>query len=183
MNRTGNVSSIGIENPIYDEIERQRDTDLSRIGLSNPTPNEIIIIEGESSGPPELKKYSAATVKVKGTSDLETLMHMIKANIGTGVLAMPLAFKNGGLVLSSVALWIMAVICIHCMHILLNCYKHVMLDYLKQNDDGAKLSDNIGYDDVVMLVAKEKCEPNSSWPKIYRLIISIVSVCLKSICR
>ena len=54
-------------------------------------------------------------------------MHIIKGNIGTGVLAMPLAFKNAGLVLSSLSLWVMAVICVHCMHILLNCYNHVII--------------------------------------------------------
>lgn len=70
----------------------------------------------------------------EGTSNLETIMHVVKANVGTGVLAMPFAFKKGGLILSSVALWVMGIICIHCMHLLLNCYKHVMVNYQKQRN-------------------------------------------------
>lgn len=112
--------------------------------------------------------------KIKGTSNLETLMHMIKANIGTGVLAMPLAFKNGGLVLSSVSLWIMALICVHCMHILLNCYKHVIVNHSKQ-EDSIKLNENVGYDHVVQLIFKEKCAPNSKIPKYSRFLVSLVT--------
>jgi hypothetical protein len=109
-----------------------------------------------------------------GTSNVETLMHVIKANIGTGVLAMPLAFKNGGLALSSISLWIMAVISIHCMHILLECYKHLLSKFVKQTDSEDTFK-NIGYDDVVFLIAKEKTAANSKLPIYARFVISIVS--------
>lgn len=88
---------------------------------------------------------------------------------------MPLAFKNAGLILGSVSLWIMAVICVHCMHILLKCYTHVMISYSKQTDSD-KISDNIGYDDVVFLVFKEKYPCNSKIPKYFRILVSIVSI-------
>lgn len=174
--------SRSFDNPNYQQdtisTRSQAESQVPIFGIAseNATINSEENVLG-SSGEAKLHKYPpAAPPKPKGTSDLETLMHMIKANIGTGVLAMPLAFKNGGLALSAVWLWIMAIICIHCMHILLNCYKHVMVDYLKQNEDGGKLTGNIGYDDVVMLVARSKCAPNSRWPKIVRLVVSIVSV-------
>jgi len=104
-----------------------------------------------------------ATTK-KGTSNLETLMHIIKANIGTGVLAMPLAFKNAGLALSAVSIPIMALICIHCMHILLSSYQ-----YLRR-----LTNDNImGYDDVVEGVLKEKFPDHVKIPKIGRIVVSV----------
>lgn len=49
------------------------------------------------------------------------MMHLLKGNIGTGILAMPSAFANAGLFVGSLALPIMGIICIHCMHMLLSC--------------------------------------------------------------
>jgi hypothetical protein len=115
----------------------------------------------------------AVAQKKKGTSNIETLMHVIKANIGTGVLAMPLAFKNGGLVLSSISLWIMAFICIHCMHILLECYKYCMSNQNRRKENN-KTFENVGYDDVVQMVAEDKLGMNSKAPKYYRTVVSIV---------
>lgn len=116
---------------------------------------------------------SGAVKKPRGTSNMETLMHIIKANIGTGVLAMPLAFKNGGLALSSVGIWVMAVICIHCMHILLNCYKHVMSIYARQFEE-ERPGSTVGYQDVVMFVFREKFSPQSLVPKFAKFVLSLV---------
>ena len=111
--------------------------------------------------------------KKKGTSNIETLMHIIKANIGTGVLAMPLAFKHAGMVFGSIWLWIMAVICVHCMHILLDTYKHVMVNYSATKD--TKLSESIGYDDVVKMLIKGKTPPGTKWARISKFVVSVVS--------
>lgn len=42
------------------------------------------------------------------------MIHLLKGNIGTGIFAMPDAFKNAGLVVGSVGIPIMALICVHC---------------------------------------------------------------------
>lgn len=49
---------------------------------------------------------------------LETLMHILKGNIGSGVFAMGDAFKNGGLILSPILTILLGVICVHSQHIL-----------------------------------------------------------------
>jgi len=53
------------------------------------------------------------------TTDAQTMMHILKANIGTGILAMPNAFKNIGLWLGFIMVPIVGAVCIHCMNILI----------------------------------------------------------------
>jgi len=44
------------------------------------------------------------------------MIHLLKANIGTGILAMPDAFKNAGLAVGTLCTLGMAVICVSTMH-------------------------------------------------------------------
>jgi len=63
---------------------------------------------------------SEASREEKKISNEETIIHMLKGNLGTGILAMPDAIKNSGLLFGNIGLVLMATICIHCMHLLLN---------------------------------------------------------------
>ncbi|XP_018022023.1 proton-coupled amino acid transporter 2-like [Hyalella azteca] len=53
------------------------------------------------------------------SSSNQTLIHLIKGNLGTGILAMPDALKNSGLLTGCCLLPIIALICVHCMHLLI----------------------------------------------------------------
>lgn len=55
------------------------------------------------------------------TTNLDTMIHLLKGNIGTGILAMPDAFKNAGLYVGLFGTLLMGVICTHCMHMLVKC--------------------------------------------------------------
>lgn len=55
------------------------------------------------------------------TSNLDTMIHLLKGNIGTGILAMPDAFRNAGLAVGFFGTLFMGVICTYCMHMLVNC--------------------------------------------------------------
>ena len=51
-------------------------------------------------------------------SNTDTIIHLLKGNLGTGILAMPDAIKNSGLLVGNLGLVMMACICVHCMHLL-----------------------------------------------------------------
>ncbi|KAG4068674.1 hypothetical protein HA402_002365 [Bradysia odoriphaga] len=59
------------------------------------------------------------------TTYLESLMHLLKGNVGSGVFAMGDAFKNGGIVLGTILTLYLGLICVHCQHILLKCSRKV----------------------------------------------------------
>lgn len=59
------------------------------------------------------------------TTDAQTMMHILKANIGTGILAMPNAFKNVGLWLGFILVPVIGAICIHCMNILIDSHNYL----------------------------------------------------------
>jgi len=44
------------------------------------------------------------------------MIHLLRGNTGTGILAMPGAFKNAGLVVGNKGTILRSIICTHCMH-------------------------------------------------------------------
>lgn len=73
-NYTNKVSDLSNENVLPIVVQDCRSTDLIL-----PVENEVTCINSNKNVDPKV-------LKKKGTSNLETLMHIIKANIGTGVL-------------------------------------------------------------------------------------------------
>ncbi|XP_014211868.1 proton-coupled amino acid transporter-like protein pathetic isoform X2 [Copidosoma floridanum] len=55
------------------------------------------------------------------TSDVDTLIHLLKGSLGTGILAMPAAFKSAGLFFGLFATFFIGAICTYCVHILVKC--------------------------------------------------------------
>ncbi|XP_012236041.1 proton-coupled amino acid transporter-like protein CG1139 [Linepithema humile] len=52
------------------------------------------------------------------TSNFATLVHLLKGSLGTGILAMPNAFCNSGLVIGVIATIIIGALCTYCLHVL-----------------------------------------------------------------
>lgn len=184
-----------MENPVFDPVANDNVSVKSVSSCVNllivEQGNEVPEINTKEPGSPKFtlihmikskfnkikttQKSNNASKKKEGTSCEETLMHMLKANIGPGVLAIPFAFKNAGIVVGTIGLIVMSIVCLHCIHILLNGYKHVMKtqNYNNQNGNANAMT---GYDEVVYLMMKEKCPPGSKIPKYTRLMISIFLV-------
>lgn len=59
------------------------------------------------------------------TNYAQSLMHMIKGNLGTGVLAMPASFAHTGLVNAVIGLPILCFISTYCVHLLVKSSRHL----------------------------------------------------------
>jgi len=46
----------------------------------------------------------------------ETLFHLLKGSLGTGILAMPNAFRNSGYITGSIGTIVIGFICTFCIH-------------------------------------------------------------------
>ncbi|XP_053971891.1 proton-coupled amino acid transporter 2-like isoform X3 [Hylaeus volcanicus] len=59
------------------------------------------------------------------TSYVETMMHLFKGNVGSGIFALGDAFKHAGLLLAPPLTIFLGVICVHAQHILVQCNEEV----------------------------------------------------------
>lgn len=59
------------------------------------------------------------------TTNLETLLHLLKGSLGTGILAMPRAFYHAGYALGIVGTLLIGFVCTYCIHLLVKS-QHVL---------------------------------------------------------
>lgn len=55
-----------------------------------------------------------------GNSSIGSMIHLLKCFLGSGMLAMPMAFKNSGTLFGVFGTIIVGLICGHCVHMLVS---------------------------------------------------------------
>ncbi|XP_046996837.1 proton-coupled amino acid transporter-like protein CG1139 isoform X2 [Schistocerca americana] len=98
------ISKANADTP--DELKVMGSDEATRMGESQAA------LTGEASG-------DGHAVSSHPTSYLESLIHLLKGEIGSGMFAMGDAFKNAGLVLGTIGTIVLGFICVHSQHILM----------------------------------------------------------------
>ncbi|KAL0279965.1 UNVERIFIED_CONTAM: hypothetical protein PYX00_001405 [Menopon gallinae] len=81
----------------------------------------VVDAEGKSKEPEgEYDPYCERIVD-HPTTNAETLLHLIKGSLGTGILAMPNAFYHAGWALGVCGTTAIGMICTYCIHLLIKC--------------------------------------------------------------
>ncbi|XP_004929913.1 proton-coupled amino acid transporter-like protein pathetic [Bombyx mori] len=98
------------------------------------------------------------------TSNMDTLTHLLKASLGTGILAMPKAFKAAGLINGILFTVIVAVVCTHCSYILVKC-AHVLYKKTKKTQ--------MSFAEVGEAALDNGPQPLRKWANAFRIFIVI----------
>ncbi|XP_045763114.1 proton-coupled amino acid transporter-like protein pathetic [Maniola jurtina] len=64
-------------------------------------------------------------------STIGSLVHLLKSSLGSGILAMPAAFKNAGLAIGAFGTIIVGFICTHCVYVLVRTSQQVCVEAKK----------------------------------------------------
>ncbi|XP_059469211.1 proton-coupled amino acid transporter-like protein pathetic [Neocloeon triangulifer] len=75
---------------------------------------------GDDQGEVDFNPFKSRNLK-HPTTNVDTLIHLLKGSLGTGILAMPQAFLNAGMTFGLVATFAIGFICTYCVHILVKC--------------------------------------------------------------
>lgn len=58
-----------------------------------------------------------------------SLAHIVKCSLGAGILAVPLAFKNSGILFGAIGTLLIGLICTHCVQILVSIVRYDVSSY------------------------------------------------------
>ncbi|XP_055303517.1 proton-coupled amino acid transporter-like protein CG1139 [Sitodiplosis mosellana] len=150
---------------------------------------------GRSNGKPMKKQYDRSGHETGGggagghgiqsdhpTSYVETLMHLLRGNIGAGVFGMGSAFKNGGIVLAPSLTILIGLIAVHCQHVLITCAKRMRAIQCNTSEKIEEIEDP-DYAQTVELCFINGPPRLRKWSRFFKLLINIfISVTQMGFC-
>ncbi|XP_050361169.1 proton-coupled amino acid transporter-like protein CG1139 [Nymphalis io] len=98
--------------PVKDEKKKPGDKGIFLVNMKEKNLQEV----------EEYEPYDNRVVE-HPTTNTETLLHLLKGSLGTGILAMPHAFAKSGYVVGTIGTLVIGVLCTYCIHVLIDsCY-------------------------------------------------------------
>ena len=68
-----------------------------------------------------IKEYRPYTTVLCFFRVVQTIIHMVKGNIGAGILALPRAVSLAGLWVGCIGIAVLSLFCVTCMHLIVEC--------------------------------------------------------------
>ncbi|XP_075214394.1 proton-coupled amino acid transporter-like protein pathetic [Lycorma delicatula] len=109
-------------------MDQQKTTQTVTISQSNGSLNEF-----NTSSTIELATYSSPENKqkeneaydqrdlTKATSDVGSVLHVIKSSLGSGILAIPNGFSHSGILVGIISTVVVGILCTHCIYLVVKC--------------------------------------------------------------
>ncbi|XP_054290413.1 proton-coupled amino acid transporter-like protein pathetic, partial [Macrosteles quadrilineatus] len=93
------------------------------MSTNNSSTNLVTVVVVQQTNGTTRNKYNPYNNRnvAHPTTDAETLIHLLKGSLGTGILAMPQAFANAGLLFGLIATFSVGLISTYCVNILVQC--------------------------------------------------------------
>ncbi|GFS11987.1 proton-coupled amino acid transporter 2-like [Elysia marginata] len=139
------VVPAGEDSPLYQSYQYQPD------GINSQSRSRQDLLASDRS------------MMESATSNMATLMHLIKGNLGTGILALPKAFSFAGLWFGFGGMLFMGCVALHCMHTLVSC------SHLLCKRTG---SVSLDYADVIEVAMKTGPKRLRNYAKIGRNVVN-----------
>lgn len=158
-------------------------------GFMGEMSSRLQIVEcenGKRNSKPTKKQYDRTGHETGGnghvqtdhpTSYIETLMHLLRGNVGAGIFGMGDAFKNGGIILGPMLTILIGLVSVHCQHVLMTCAKRMRIIESNSADKADQTVEDPDFAETVELCFRNGPQPLRKWSRFAKLLVNFF-ICL-----